>query len=86
MNRRRGDRLPGIKETVPGLRFLDQSAQREAPWAFFRLFLLMGHDQLFKDLLRAFLPEFLELFLPDAALRHRALPGQRALHRFPKAA
>jgi len=29
----------------------------------------MGHDQLFKDFLRAFLREFLELFFPDAAAR-----------------
>jgi len=29
----------------------------------------MGHDQLFKEFLRAFLPDFLELFWPDAAVR-----------------
>jgi hypothetical protein len=29
----------------------------------------MGHDQLFKEILRTFLREFLELFFPDAAAR-----------------
>ncbi len=29
----------------------------------------MAHDQLFKELLRAFLPEFMALFFPDVALR-----------------
>ena len=29
----------------------------------------MGHDQLFKDFLRAFFREFLELFCPEAASR-----------------
>jgi hypothetical protein len=29
----------------------------------------ISHDQLFKDLLRAFFREFMELFFPDAAAR-----------------
>jgi len=45
----------------------------------------MGHDQLFKEILRGFLPEFLELFFPEVSARldfsSLRFPNREVFHR-----
>src|SRR5260221_2841540 len=52
-----------MRANIPGRRYPSSARPGLAPYVE----VLMSHDQVFKELLRAFLREFLLLFLPEVA-------------------
>src|SRR5260221_14722167 len=52
-----------MRANIPGRRYPSSARPGLAPYVE----VLMSHDQVFKELLRAFFREFLQLFLPEVA-------------------